>query len=179
MNPISSSTLRNRWKKFAALAICGLLLFSVCSVGFAVLFQPQRKMPEQWCLVTALASLPASGEPKHYSLMQVTRDAWEFRDPKPVSIVYLRRHPNTDQVLALSALSPWSSCWLNFNEELNGFSSCCHLHDDYDLLGRRLGANHPAQRAMDRFETMVYEGEVWVRYEYFHPSIGMSSQQRE
>jgi menaquinol-cytochrome c reductase iron-sulfur subunit len=174
MNRTCSTANSSFWKQYAALAILSGLLLSVCLPGFAVLYQPLRELPAEWCLVTELERLPASGEPIRYPLLQVSRDAWETHAPQPVSSAYLRRLPNSDRVVALSAMSPWSACHLVFNQEQDCFSSCCHLHDDYDLLGRRLGSDHPARRDMDQLETVIRDGQVWVKYEQFESSIGMS-----
>jgi hypothetical protein len=179
MNRTISANALNWWKKFAALAIFGLLFFSVCSIGFAVLHQSEHELTEPWCLVAAFESLPATGEPQRYPLLQVSRDAWEFRDPKPVGSVYLRRLPNTNSVVAFSAASPHLACQLRYDEEKKCFSSCCFLNEDFDLLGHRLGSDHPAPRDMDQFETSVRDGQVWVKFEQFEPSIGMSPQQHE
>ena len=166
MNRIFSATPSSCWKKFTALAIFGLLMLSVCSIGFAVLVSPTNEMPEQWSLVTTLDKLPASGEPKLYLLTYRSRNAWENRAPRPMGSVFLRHLPDTERVVALSAISPWMACQLKYNEEQNCFSCVGHLHEDYDLLGRRLGS-HPASRDMDALDVEVRDGKIWVKPQRF------------
>ncbi len=161
---ISSDDLSVR-KKIAAVVIIGLLLIAACAPGLAVLLDPIRSTTPPWYTVTLLDRIPLNGEPKWFPVMVSRSDAWENHPAQPVGSVYLRRLPDTGEVVALSSLSPWLGCQVEYDDEQVCFRYPCHC-EEYDLDGRRVGAN-PAPRDLDALDVVVHDNKVLVNWQEF------------
>src|SRR5690606_33776313 len=98
---------------------------------------------------------------KLFSIICRADNAWGQHSPKLRGNVFLRRLPNSDRIVALSARSPWLQCLLRYDEQEECFICPCHLHEHYGLDGLRLSSNH-TPGDLESLEVKVCDGQVWV-----------------
>jgi Rieske Fe-S protein len=158
----SSAVCRSRKKIVAALVI-GLLLVAVVSPGVAVFLGPLGTTEPPWFVVASLDRVLSSGEPELFLVTPSQQDAWQKHEAEPIGAVYLRRLPESGQIVALDAVSPWLGCLLKYDVGRRCFFCTCHCHEDFDLDGRCLGSN-PSPRDLDSLDVKVEGGDVIVRW---------------
>ncbi len=164
MTTFNTSEAQCLRRKIAAVAIIALVLIAVGTPGVAVLLDPLKHTTAPWQVVTTLDRIPSDGTPKLFPVTRSQRDAWASRPTQTLGSVYLRRLPDSEQIVAIGAVSPWLGCPIEYLDEFKCFRCPCHHHEDYDLEGHRIGAS-PAPRDLDTLEIAVRDDEVLVKWQ--------------
>jgi quinol---cytochrome c reductase iron-sulfur subunit, bacillus type len=152
-----------------AVVIGGLAGLVPMVSGAVALLDPLRRKGNDsgMTLVTKLAVLPESGEPRKFTVRADRVDAWTTVHDAPIGSVYLRW--TEAGVRAFNVACPHAGCFVGVAPDASHFACPCHK-SSFDLDGAILDPASPAPRGMDALEVEVRnEDEVWVRFENFQP----------
>lgn len=118
------------------LAICISVPIAAPCVAFVV--KPWRERREaEWLRVSSLSSLPREGTPCMIAVRMARRDAWARFPEETVGTVFLRRAPETGNVIALSSIHwPGGSC-VEYDDTHRRFRSTC-WRVEFDVDGQML-----------------------------------------
>lgn len=171
---------RGFFYKLGTIFVGSVLLVVPLVSGLAVLFDPLRRRvrevdgkpvpaDDEFVRVTTLDLLPADGVPRPFTVKKDIWDAWNFYPDQRVGTVFLRRMPDSDEVVALNATCPHLGCPVGFRVGQNRFHCPCH-NSGFEVDGQRIdpmpgGKTNPAPRALDGLEVEVTEqGDVLVEF---------------
>ena len=156
-------------RAFTAIALIGLLLLTVCAPVVAMLVVSNQDVSPRWVEVGSIQQVPSNGDPELFPVVLSRRDAWTHRS-QHVGFVYVRRALETDKILALSDVSPWIGGRVEFDEERRRFRCTCHIGEDYDFDGRRIGSN-PAPRGLDSLDVVTSGDAIMVKWQRFRSIV--------
>ena len=94
-------------------------------------------------------------------------DAWNRYPQQPVGSIWLRRAAD-GEILAFNSICPHLGCSVDFRSAQSDFFCPCHL-SHFNLDGQRQNKIPP--RDMDRLETEVRDGKIWVKYQNFRGGV--------
>ncbi len=112
-------------------------------------------------------ALPADGTPQSVEVVADRVDAWNRYPQQPVGSIWLRREAD-GQIVAFSSICPHLGCAVDFRSAQRDFFCPCHL-SQFTLDGERQNKIPP--RDMDRLETEVRDGKIWVKYQIFRGGV--------
>lgn len=166
--PTSGGTPRRSFlQAIGAIAAGALAGLAPVAAAASTLLDPLRRRDGEagaMLRVTSLSGLSDGGAPKRVTVLADRVDAWTKYQLSPVGAVYLKREG--DHVEALNVVCPHAGCSVNLAPGGSHFSCPCH-RSRFSLDGSR--EEGPAPRGLDRLETDVRDGEVWVRFQNFRP----------
>ena len=148
--------------KAAALSIAVLLALAITLPGVAFLTgSALAARKADWVNVGSHASLPDDGTPE-LVIVRVTRtDAWTRLPDEVIGRVWLRRVPDTAEVVALHHYHLRSGAGVVFDDAKRVFRSQC-WDLEFDLDGKPLQASRPND-GMGPIEAKMVAGEVFAR----------------
>jgi menaquinol-cytochrome c reductase iron-sulfur subunit len=158
--------------KATAVVIGGSLAVAPIVAGMCVFFDPLRRKSEIGAsvLVANLNSLPASGEPRKFSVLATRVDAWNRTPNVPIGAVYLQRLEN-NKVRALNVVCPHAGCFVDYRPANSNFFCPCH-NSSFALNGKILDPKSPSPRGLDELPVEVRNGtEVWVTFQNFRAGV--------
>jgi menaquinol-cytochrome c reductase iron-sulfur subunit len=158
---------RNFVAKAASIVIGGLISIVAPVAGVFTFLDPLRRKSDTRGLVrvASLASLPSSGEPRKFPVLDTLVDAWNTTENVPVGSVYVQK-TEEGKVRVLNAVCPHLGCSVGYNATSHGYFCPCHK-SSFAVDGRILDPKSPSPRAMDELESVVRDGEVWVKFQNF------------
>jgi Rieske Fe-S protein len=159
---------RNFVSKAAAVVVGGLVAVVAPVAGLVTFLDPLRRKSDTRGMVrvTSLTSLPDSGEPRKFPVLDTLVDAWNKTENVPVGSVYVQK-TGDNAVRVLSAVCPHLGCSVGFNAANKGFYCPCHK-SSFSLDGAILDPKSPSPRAMDELIAEVRgDGDVWVKFQSF------------
>jgi menaquinol-cytochrome c reductase iron-sulfur subunit len=165
--PEKSPDRRNFFSKAAALVVGGLISVVAPVAGMFTLFDPLRRKSDggNWTRVASLGSLPDSGEPRKFPVLDTLIDAWNKTENVPIGSVYVQK-TGDNAVRVLNSVCPHLGCSVGYNATSQGYFCPCHK-SSFAVDGAILDPKSPSPRAMDALEAEVRNGEVWVRFQNF------------
>jgi menaquinol-cytochrome c reductase iron-sulfur subunit len=125
--------------------------------------EDERRDPEGFLRVTAVASLPADGRPQNFVVYDDVVDAWNKFLDQPIGRVFLRKLPD-GKVTAFNVRCPHLGCAVDFRPDRDDYFCPCHS-STFDLNGKRLNEIPP--RGMDALEVKIKGSEIWVKFQTF------------
>jgi hypothetical protein len=154
-----STELEGRFAVF----LLAVLLVAPFSIGMLVFADPIiGETPAKWRPIAPLASLPGDDVPHQFPYYRPHRDAWIRYPDQLAGYVFLRRSPDNNEVVALSATHhPVYKVPLRFDRQRRSFESVCWLDHSYSLTGKYLGTI-PDRQDLAQYEVRVIDGYVWV-----------------
>ena len=158
---------RNFVSKAAAIVVGGLIAAVAPVAGLFTFLDPLRRKSDTRGLVrvASLASIPGSGEPRKFPVLDTLVDAWNKTENVPVGAVYVQK-TGENTVRVLSAVCPHLGCSVGYNATSHGYFCPCH-RSSFAVDGRVQDPKSPSPRAMDELEAEVRNGDVWVKYQNF------------
>ncbi len=113
-------------------------------------------------------AVPGDGSPISATVVADRTDAWNHFSAQQIGTIWLRRDEKSN-LIAFSTICPHLGCRVEFREsETNHFYCPCH-NSQFTLSGEP--TNRIPPRPMDRLETKVVEGRIWVRYQEFRGGL--------
>lgn len=171
--PAPGADRREFLKKSCVASCLGLAaLGTPAVVGTRVFLDPltRSKTAETFVKVTTLATLPEDGTPVQFPVLADRRDAWTKFTQVPIGAVFLQRLP-ADKLLALSVVCPHAGCFVDYDEEKQGFLCPCH-NSLFTKDGGLKDEQSPSPRPLDTLEVELRnKSEVWVRFQDFQLGI--------
>lgn len=161
---------RSFLKKLLAGVLGGLITIVPGLAGLVVLLDPlkRRTVQQGEIPVAPLASLPADGIPRRFSVLMDKQDAWNLYRNIPVGAVFLRRTPD-NRITALNAACPHAGCSVSFVKDKQEFICPCH-DSAFKEDGALATKDSPSPRGLDSLEVEVRnDDEIWVRFQNFQP----------
>jgi len=154
-------------KKLAAMACGGAATLVPVGAGVAVMLDPLRRKAgaQESTRITTLASLPADGIPRKFSIISSRVDAWNRYEAIPIGAVYLRKTED-NHIEAFNVACPHAGCFVDFLPEKNSFLCPCH-NSTFAINGKINDPKSPSPRPLDRLKVQVIDGEVWVQFQNF------------
>lgn len=158
---------RRSWTK-SAILLLGLAVLSVLSTAaFAFLTSPLREPPPpDWFAVSRLSALPDDGRPLRVAVTVSRRDAWTRQPDETLGYVFLRRKPETSEVVGLRAEHhSLFRIAVEYDDSARLFRSRC-WKVAFDLEGREVedGGRPPIGDEMEQLSVRLVGDEVWVHY---------------
>jgi menaquinol-cytochrome c reductase iron-sulfur subunit len=165
--PAEAPDRRNFVSKAAAIVVGGLITVVAPVAGLFTLFDPLRRKTDTRGLVrvASLASLPSSGEPRKFPVLDTLIDAWNKTENVPVGSVYVQKTGDTT-VRVLNSVCPHLGCSVGYNATSHGYFCPCHK-SSFAVDGTILDPKSPSPRAMDELDAVIRDGEVWVKFQNF------------
>ena len=125
-----------------------------------------RASEEAFRPVTRLEAIPPGAPPRSFAVIADEEDSWNRTPNVEIGSVLLFREATSEDdekptVLAWSAICSHLGCRIDWKDDLDAFFCPCHS-SAWDESGTR--TNEVAPRDMDRLETEVRDGVVWVKY---------------
>jgi menaquinol-cytochrome c reductase iron-sulfur subunit len=118
-----------------------------------------------WSTVGAVEQFAAIAAPVKALITVEQRDGWrKIRSTRPVYVV----RGADGRLRALSAVCPHLGCTIAWSDERGQFLSPCH-NGVFSSDGGRMSG--PPPRGMDEFESLVEDGMLKVRYQYFRQLV--------
>ena len=118
-----------------------------------------NEIDDRWIDAGRVEDLPIDQWRKEMLLFQ-RQDRWASFERK--ELIYIYR--NDQDITVFSAICPHAACLIRKNDE--GFGCPCHkssfANDGIVLSG-------PSPRSLDRLNTKVQNGHLYVKYEKFRP----------
>ena len=118
--------------------------------------------------VAPLDAVVPGAPPRTFPVIADREDAWEFTPNVEVGSVLLFREAGSDgdgdddaEVLAWSTVCPHLGCHIDWQPDRDAFFCPCHASLFAEDGSRQ---NQKSPRDMDRLETEIRDGEVWVAY---------------
>ena len=170
--------------KIVTIVVSAALFVVPVFAAFGVFFDPLRSRKRQvegepvnpddaFVRITSLGMLPADGVPRPYTVKKDSWDGWTFHPDQRVGTVYLRRLPDSDDVVAFNAECPHAGCMVSYRAAQQDFRCPCH-DSAFQIDGERVdplpgGKTNPAPRGLDHLETRVSEnGDIEVKFQNFY-----------
>ncbi len=170
----------------AAVAVGALVALVPGAAGLVVFLDPlrRRSRTSDFVRVGSVDQLPADGMPRRFAVLAAHEDAWSRVPLRPVGAVYMCRGPDSDRVVALSAVCPHAGCFVTFQDQEGTFRCPCH-GSRFERTGERIDPGScPSPRALDALATELREQrneegqpvlgadgrprrEIWVHYQNF------------
>lgn len=145
-------------------AIVGLIPFGAGAVFFMDPILRKRPGGVGGLLRAAdLSQLPEDGTPIRVTLRSDIVDAWTVYRDRVIGSIYLRLMPN-GQVLVFNDTCTHLGCKVDYQPAEKRFFCPCH-QSAFALDGTRQNQTPP--RDLDKLETEVKDGVVWVKYQNF------------
>ncbi len=150
-----------------------MLLGAVAALGaiipaVMVLIDPLRRRQKDtnFVRITTRETLPENGEPRKFTVIKDSTDAWNRYPQKPVGAVYLRRSADKS-VEAFNANCPHANCFVAYRSGENFYRCPCH-NSSFTLDGSIRNADSPSPRGLDSLEVEIRnQNEVWVKFQNF------------
>ncbi len=158
---------RNFVSKAAAVVIGGLITVVAPVAGLLTFLDPLRRKTDTRGMVrvTSLASLPETGEPRKFPVLDTLIDAWNKTENVPIGSVYVQK-TGESTVRVLNSVCPHLGCSVGYNATSHGYFCPCHK-SSFAVDGRVQDPKSPSPRAMDELDAEVRNGDVWVKYQNF------------
>ena len=158
---------RNFVTKAAAVVVGGLISVVAPVAGLLTFLDPLRRKSDARGLVrvASLASLPESGEPRKFPVLDTLVDAWNKTENVPVGSVYVQK-TGPETVRVLNSVCPHLGCSVGYRAASQGYFCPCH-NSAFGLDGSVSDPKSPSPRAMDELTAEVRDGEVWVQFQNF------------
>ncbi|MBL0939381.1 MAG: Rieske 2Fe-2S domain-containing protein [Gemmatimonadaceae bacterium] len=165
--PEKAPDRRNFVTKAAAVVIGGLISVVAPVAGLFTTLDPLRRKSDTRGMVrvATLSSLPDSGEPRKFPVLDTLVDAWNRTENVPVGSVYIQK-TGDDSVRVLHTVCPHLGCSVGYQAAAKGYFCPCHK-SAFALDGSIADPKSPSPRGMDELEAVVRDGEVWVKYQNF------------
>lgn len=165
--PHNAPDRRNFVTKAAAIVVGGLITVVAPVAGIFTFLDPLRRKSDTRGLVrvASLKSLPTSGEPRKFPVLDTLVDAWNTTENVPVGSVYVQK-TGENTVRVLNATCPHLGCSVGYNAASHGYFCPCHK-SSFAVDGKILDPKSPSPRAMDELVAEVRDGEVWVKFQNF------------
>ena len=150
------------------LGVCAVVVSGLLSAPLVrfVLYPLRAKTTEtDWADAGAVSDFTSIATPAQRTVAIEQVDGW--RKIVSQKVIYIT-HDTNGQLRALSAVCPHLGCTVQWMASQNKFVSPCHgasFAPDGALLGG------PAARVMDSLDTMVRNGRLMVRYQYFRQLV--------
>lgn len=164
---VPPSDRRTFVSKVAAVVIGGLVTVAAPIAGLFPILDPLRRRGETRGMVrvTSFASLPESGEPRKFPVLDTLVDAWNRTENVPVGSVYVQR-TGGNSVRVLNSVCPHLGCSVGYNAAGHGYFCPCHK-SSFTVDGAIADPKSPSPRGMDPLDAVVKDGEVWVKFQNF------------
>ena len=113
--------------------------------------------------VAPLDAVPVGAPPRSFPVIADREDAWSRTPNAEIGSVLLFRE-NDETVLAWSTVCPHFGCRIDWRGDRDAFFCPCH-----DSLFAPDGErkNDKSPRDMDRLDTEIRNGQIWVAYQEF------------
>ena len=150
------------------LGVCAVVVGGLLSVPLArfALYPLRAKTTEtEWADAGAVSDFTSLATPVQRTVAIEQVDGW--RKIVSQKSIYITRDRN-GQLRALSAICPHLGCSVQWAASKNEFACPCH-DGSFAPDGALLGG--PPPRAMDSLDTMVRDGRLMVRYQYFRQLV--------
>ncbi len=160
-------------------------IFSVV-IGAIVFFDPlarKAKVPkfyrdeeagsDGFIRVASVESIPPSGEPMRFPVIADLIDAWNFTPNQPIGAVYIRRDPDSKEIVVFHATCPHAGCAVSLAGDKKHFLCPCH-NSAFDIKGDKVelpGKENPSPRPMDQLDHRVEGGNILVKFENYYTGI--------
>ena len=139
-----------------------LVVASVAGVSTAFLMTPVRvTCRSPWVWVAEVGSIPEDGTPIRVTVVERQRDAWTWMPERKLGYVFLRRVPETDEVVALSQLT-WYGAIVRYDAAIRMFDDPCRLDWHFDLDGKCLA--DPGWSDLLKLEVQIRDGSVYIAH---------------
>ena len=163
----TDSERRGFLKRAAAMAIGAVLGLVPFAAGLFTLIDPVRRKASSGrrVKVASLQALPGDGVPRKFPVISSRTDAWNKFPAVPIGAVYLRR---TDEktVEAFNVICPHAGCFVDLKPDATSYLCPCH-NSTFALDGTVNDPRSPSPRGLDRLDTEILDGEVWVHFQNF------------
>jgi menaquinol-cytochrome c reductase iron-sulfur subunit len=166
---LPGSSIENRRSFLGALLGVGSVfvggLLSVPLIRFALFPLLRRTTELKSSPVGAVSEFSSLTEPVMRTIQIEQVDGW--RKAISEKAVYITKDQQ-GQLRVLTSICPHLGCTVPWNKEKNQFICPCH-GATFAPDGARLGG--PSQRGMDTLETLVQDGQLQVRFQYFRQLV--------
>lgn len=120
--------------------------------------------PGRWLKIATLADIKPGSEPKSFTVIADSWDAWNYHPPHPIGAVFLRWPEGADKPIAFTATCPHLGCFVDYVKSKQCFSCPCH-NSEFDLEGKMLKG--PPPRGMDDLPVEILGQDIWVKFAKF------------
>ena len=138
---------------------------SVPLARFALYPLTSRPTEKQWSDAGAVVDFGSIGAPVQCPLTMEERDGW--RETLSDKVVYVTKD-SAGHLRVLSAICPHLGCSVQWIDSAHHFVCPCH-GASFAPDGTRLAG--PSPRGMDSLDTLIRDGRLMVRYQYFRQLV--------
>jgi len=145
--------------------VIALVIIPLAGAASAFLFTPVRASSDSlWIWVADLGRLPEDGTPVRTAVTQHQRDVWTWQSERTLGYIFLRRVPETGDVVALSEITQYGTR-VKYDCSGRRFEDPCRLDWHFDLDGKCLP--DPGRSDLQKSEVQVRDGSVYIVHKHW------------